>query len=148
MVVLPDSFKIQIMRNYTQLPVLIFLFLLIFSSCSKVNNIASTETSGGQTAISNTPLESISYNNITIDSSQTFVFSVPDITQSVVDHGSVTVYATYTDQQSQEWLPLPIINSCDSRLDIVAITAGKVQIKNNLGAVVSMSFRFDIVSNP
>jgi hypothetical protein len=145
-VIFYQTFNNQLMRNFKQLLYLLFFVTLIFTSCTKENNVSSTETNNQQTSNANAVSQSITYNNITIDVSRSHVFSVPYITQAVIDKGSVSVYATYGSETSQ-WNALPIINSCDSRLEISSVTVGNVEIQNTLGTSVSMSFRFDIAAN-
>ncbi|HEY4875710.1 MAG TPA: hypothetical protein VIH86_09080 [Puia sp.] len=134
------------MENFKQFLYPLFFVALVFASCTKENNVASAENNNQQTSNTNAVSQTITYNNITIDVSGSHVFSIPGITQSVIDKGSLTVYATYGSEPSQ-WNSLPIINSCDSRLDISSITVGNVEIQNTLGTSVSMSFRFDIAAN-
>lgn len=134
------------MGNFKQFLYPLFFVALIFTSCTKENNVASTKNNNQQIANTNAVTQSITYNNITIDVSGSHVFSIPGITQSVIDKGSVSVYATYSSEAAQ-WNALPIINSCDSRLDIGSITVGNIEVQNTLGTSVSMSFRFDIVAN-
>ncbi|HLY68422.1 MAG TPA: hypothetical protein VKR53_01765 [Puia sp.] len=133
------------MGNYKPIVLMMFFVALVSNSCSKVNLAAATGGTGQKMSSINAISESITFNNVTIDAAETHVFSVPDITQSVIDKGSVSVYATFTSES--QWSALPIIKSCDSRLEIGSITAGNVEIQNNLGSAVSMSFRFDIVAN-
>jgi hypothetical protein len=125
---------------------LLFLVIIASTSCKKENMVTSSEVSNQQRSNVNTVSQSITYNNVTIDVSGSHVFSIPDITQSVIDKGSVSVYVTYNSDASQ-WNALPIINGCDSRLEISSISVGNVEIKNTLGTAVPMSFRFDIKGN-
>jgi len=129
------------MRNFKQCIYLLLLVTVIFSSCSK-ENIA--PSAGNQTSNANAVSQSLIYNNITIDPSANHVFSIPGITQSVIDKGSITVYAVSASAQTTQW---QILNSCEAHMDITSINVGSVQIQNNEAAPVFMSFRFDITGN-
>jgi hypothetical protein len=128
------------MRNFKQCLCLLLLLTVILSSCTKENITTSTENTQQTSNVS----QSLIYNNITIDPSAAHVFSIPGITQSVIDKGSITVYAASASSQTTQW---QILNSCEAHMDITSIAVGSVQIKNNEASVVSMSFRFDITGN-
>jgi hypothetical protein len=128
------------MGNFKQCIYILFLVTVIFSSCTK-ENIA--PANNPQTSNANAA-QSLVYNNITIVPSGNHVFSIPGITQSVIDKGLLAIYATNASSQTAQWAT---INNCESHIDITSITVGKVQIQNNEAAAVFMSFRFDITGN-
>jgi hypothetical protein len=122
---------------------LLLLIIICAAGCNKENVLPGefiSQPSANQTA---TP-EHITFNNITIDSAAIYVFSVPAVTRSIVDSGSINAYALDAADPTQQWQSLPIINSCSSRLDISTVGVGTIQIQNNLGKTVTFSYAFDI----
>jgi hypothetical protein len=128
------------MENFKRTLYLLLLVTVIFSSCTKENITTSTQNDQQTPGIS----QSLIYNNITIDPSADHVFSIPNITRSVIDKGSITVYAASAFSQTTQW---QVLNSCEAHMDITSIAVGSIQIKNNEASAVSMSFRFDITGN-
>jgi hypothetical protein len=133
------------MKNCKLLFALLALVLFIFPSCSKDYNVSYNEGSV-QTANGNASPQSEMFTNITIDSLGRHVFAVPEITQAVLSHGNVTVYAASGSCQ-EEWRILPIINSCGSRIEVTNLTLGQVEIGSTVGGYVTMSYRVDVVGN-
>jgi hypothetical protein len=136
------------MKNFKQpsLLWLSFLIIFIFIACTKQSPVFSGNDKSPQTPNAGATMQSIFFNNITIDSAQHYTFSITAITQAVIDSGSVVAYATDPSEQTAQWQTLPIINGCSLRLEVTALTEGKVEIQNNLGASVTRSYRFDITS--
>jgi hypothetical protein len=128
------------MRNYKQCVLMIFFTAVISTSCTKENIAPSTENNNQQNAVS----QSVVYNNVTINPSGNHVFSVPYLTQAVINKGTLTVYAASASTPTAQW---QLLNSCEAHMDITSITVGNVEIQNNMGAAVSMSFRFDVPGN-
>jgi len=114
----------------------------IFLCCSKE---VTAPRGVDQNQAVNNDLQSVFFQNITIDSSQPYTFVIPEITQSVIQGGSVKAYAVYAVEQGMQWRQLPIINSCSSRLEVTALSVGRIVIQNNLGAAATMTYRFDIL---
>jgi hypothetical protein len=121
----------------------LLLILLFSASCSKDNVGPAHEEQPVSVALSG--LQNVIVPDITIDSAKNYIFSLPLITQAIVNSGTVVVYATNTEEQIPQWQPLPIITGCHQRLEVVSVSLGRLEVQNDLGAPVNMSFRFDIV---
>ena len=143
------------MKNTIQLLVTSLSFF-IFIGCTKQSVAPAREGTTSQT--SNT--KSITFNDITINASQAHVFSVPAITEAIVNSGTISVYATTNtsnssmptnnssmtaSNSSMQWEPLSTIYGC-SNLH-VDIAVGQLTMQNNTGNNVTTSFRFDITGN-
>jgi hypothetical protein len=137
------TLKNQLMKNFKLLSFTWLSTLFIFVACTKQN--ASPSVNNGNSQNINAGVQTFTFNDVTIDASDNHVFSIPAITQDIIDRGSVTVYATNSADAAQ-WSALPIMNGCDFHLDVTSSAVGKVEIQNNLGASVTMSYRFDIVA--
>jgi hypothetical protein len=137
------TFQTPNMKNSKLLVALLASVVFISASCSKENNVSYSEGSG-QNGSGNAVPQSVMFNNIAIDSLGKHVFSVSEITQAVLSRGSVTVYAATC---GSAWTALPIINSCDSRIDVTNLSLGQVEVQSTLGGSVIMSFRIDVVGN-
>jgi hypothetical protein len=129
------------MENFKQCICLLLLVTVVFSSCKK-ENIANNNNQ--QASNANVVPQSVVYNNITIDPSANHVFTVPYLTQAVIDKGSLTIYAADVATQTPQW---QVLSSCEAHIDISSITVGNVEIQNNMSSSVSMSFRFDVPGN-
>jgi hypothetical protein len=155
------------MKNNNQRLVtsLSFLIAFIFIGCTKQSIAPAREATTPKTSNSNT--QSVTFNDITINASQTHVFSVPAISEAIVNSGTVSVYACtntcnssmqpnnssmpsnnssmLTSNSSMQWETLSTIYGCSNlHVDIVV---GQVTMQNNMGNNVTMSFRFDITGN-
>jgi hypothetical protein len=119
----------------------LLLIALFSGSCTKNNVAPAVETASGTVS----GLQNIVIPDVLIDSAQSHVFCVPLITQDIVSTGTVAVFASGTEEQIPQWQSLPIISGCHQQLQVVSVSVGKVEVQNNLGAPVSMSFRFNIV---
>lgn len=133
------------MKKCTQLSLLwlSLLFLFIFIACTKQSPALTSKTKIQQAPDEGATMQHFFFNNVTIDSSRNYTFSIPAITQAILDSGSVIAYVA---DETGQWHSLPIINGCSLRLDVKALTEGKVEIQNSLGASVTMSYRFDITA--
>jgi hypothetical protein len=121
----------------------LLLVLLFSASCSKDN--AGPAHEGQPVSIPLSGLQHVIVPDVTIDSAKNYVFSLPLITQAILTSGTVVVYATSTEDQIPQWQSLPIVTGCHQRLEVVSVSLGRVEVQNDLGAPLSMSFRFDIV---
>jgi hypothetical protein len=121
----------------------LLLILLFSASCSKDNAVPSNEDQSisGQ----GSGLQNIIVSDVTIDSAKNYIFSLPLITQEILNSGTVVVYATNTEYQIPQWQSLPIVTGCNQQLQVISLSVGRLEVQNNLGTSVSMSFRFDIV---
>jgi hypothetical protein len=139
-----EYLKIRQMKNSTLVLLLSLITLsgLAFTACNKenVNPAVSQQPSGGLAAT-----ESMTFQNVTIETAQDHIFFIPAITQPVIDRGSVKVYASDATNPAMQWNALPIIDRCGIELNVTAFNVGSVDIKNTLGTPVTMSYRFDIV---
>ena len=133
------------MKNINQHVIASFSFLiaLIFIGCTK-QMTAPTRESPTDQQTSGYVTQSVMFNDITINSLQSHTFSIPGVTQAVINSGSVSVFATTTSNSTAQWQSLPTIYGCDLHLNV---TVGQATIQNNIGNPVTMSFRFDITAN-
>jgi hypothetical protein len=117
--------------------------LFIFIACTKQGLSLISKTKIQQAADEGATMQHFFFNNVTIDSSRKYIFSIPAVTQAIIDSGSVIAYAS---DETEQWHSLPLINGCSLRLDVTALTKGNVEIQNNLGVSVTLSYRFDITA--
>ena len=132
------------MKNINQHVIASFSFLiaLIFIGCTKQMVAPTREVAPQQTSTFVT--QSVTFTDITINASQSHTFSIPGVTQAIINSGSVSVYATTISNSTAQWQSLPTIYGCDLHLNV---TVGQATIQNNIGNPVTMSFRFDITGN-
>src|ERR1022692_4309906 len=131
------------MKKFRQLSLLwlSFVSIFIFIACAKQGPALPNKAKSQQGPNEEAALQSVIFNNITSDSSQNHTFSISAITQAVIDSGAVVAYAADASGATGPWHSLPIMNGCGLRLDVAALTEGKVVIQNTLGASVTMSYR-------
>jgi hypothetical protein len=90
------------------------------------------------------------FNNIVIDSNATDTFTLPSLTQAIIDSGTLTITFRSSIVWLNNWNPLPIYTFPDGSTITVARVdeqPGKVVLQAYAGATPAMNYCFYLSSN-
>jgi hypothetical protein len=121
----------------------LFLFIVLFivGACGKPAGII-PQAKGG-----NTNIVSVIFFGITINPNSAYSFDIPQITQSILDSGTISVYFRNSIVIFDTWYPLPyylVKNDSVTSLAISEIRVGSAKIENTGTTELSADYRFDI----
>jgi hypothetical protein len=121
---------------------LILVFLLACTKQGPAGPAGSEGTPG------NANVKSVLFTGITVPMNNTYTFQIPEITQAIVDSGTVSVF--YKGAQAQDtWYPLPqyyYYNGGLVWLILSDIQVGQATLSNYGLSAFTTTYRFDIIA--
>ena|ERR1700733_11294165 len=136
--------KSRIMKKPPNPTLFFVIVLFIVGACRKPVGIIPQAKSG------NTNIVSVIFFGITINPNSTYSFEIPQITQPILDSGSVSVYFRNSIVIFDTWYPLPYYsakNDSVTSFTTSEIKAGIAKIENTGTSETSADYRFDIASS-
>ncbi len=114
--------------------------LFIMNSCTKQQPVAS------QVVEKNPNSLSFVFFNVTINTNSEYTFSLPELTQSILDSGTISVYYRSVLVVEDSWYPLPYFPNYrgnNAFLAVAELQLGQATLKNYGLKATPRDFRFD-----
>jgi hypothetical protein len=131
----------RIMKKPPNPTLFLVIVLFIVSACGKPVGIIPQAKSGNKNIVS------VIFFGITINPNSAYRFDISQITQPILDSGSVSVYFRNSIVIFDTWYPLPyysVKNDSVTSYTISEIRVGSAKIENTGTTEASADYRFDI----